>query len=114
MGWLGKRGKRPDKAAVHGDIGELVQWHQGLRAELEARGCKTVMGEASRNDEEGAMLIFTAPLRQGHVIVWNNGWIETFVFRTADREPLLSGTSPPDDDEPLGALLDSIVELLLA
>ena len=50
----------------------------------------------------------------GHLIVWNSGWIETFVLSTADKETLLSGTAGPDDDEPLGALLDPIVELLLA
>jgi hypothetical protein len=114
MAWLRRHSKRSNEPAVHGQVAELGRWHRAHRGELEANGCKTVLTEASRGAEEGAAIIFTAPLRQGHLIAWNSGWVEAFVFRTADKEPLLSGRAPPDDDEPMGALLDSIVELLLA
>jgi hypothetical protein len=114
MDWLARRSKRSNEAAVHGHVAELARWHRAHRGKLEAKGCQTVLTEASRDEEVGAVIIFTAPLRQGHLIAWNSGWIEAFVFRAEDKEALLNGSAPPDDDESLDALLDSIVELLLA
>ena len=108
------RRHRANETYVHGDVERLMAWHHAHRADLEARGCKTLLTEASRDAHEGMAILFEAPLRVGHLIVWNSGWIETFVVRTADKETLLSGSATPDDDEPVGALLDSLAELLLA
>lgn len=83
-------------AARHVRYMDIHEWYAAKRATLESHGCSVLNPESERNGVKGDALLFKTAAAQGHVIVWDNGWVA------------LSA------NEPLEGILDAVADLMLA